>query len=273
MYRPLDTTSAFDLAPDGETVLPRRLLGIWPHPDDEAYLSAGLMARVIDAGGEVTVLTLTRGEKGTGDPDDFDQPHFAARREVELRASLAEVGVSDLRFGGFRDGECELVADHEAVAAVASVISDVGPDLVVTFGPDGITGHPDHRITSRWVTAAWRWVGGFDLRYATWTAGRAARFAPLHARIGLFGEFGLDGAVTCADRDAWGIELTEAELDRKRRALAGHASQTTGLAELLGEATYRDWVRDEHFRRPTPAEAAVRLTSGDGTRAGRAAVR
>ena len=44
--------------------LPKRLLGIWAHPDDEAYLSAGLMARVVAAGGSVTVLTATRGEKG-----------------------------------------------------------------------------------------------------------------------------------------------------------------------------------------------------------------
>ena len=45
--------------------LPKRLLGIWAHPDDEAYLSAGLMARVVASGGSVTVLAATRGEKGT----------------------------------------------------------------------------------------------------------------------------------------------------------------------------------------------------------------
>ena len=51
--------------------LPSRLLAIWAHPDDEAYLSAGLMARMTDAGHEVTVVTATRGEKGTGDPSLF----------------------------------------------------------------------------------------------------------------------------------------------------------------------------------------------------------
>jgi LmbE family N-acetylglucosaminyl deacetylase len=47
-----------------DTDLPRRLMGIWAHPDDEAYLSAGLMGRMVDAGRPVTVLTATRGEKG-----------------------------------------------------------------------------------------------------------------------------------------------------------------------------------------------------------------
>jgi LmbE family N-acetylglucosaminyl deacetylase len=91
-----------------ETEVPHdHLMGIWPHPDDEAYLSAGLMARMADAGRRVTVLTLTRGEKGTSDPADFDQPHFAERRERELRASLAELGVDDVRVLDYRDGELD----------------------------------------------------------------------------------------------------------------------------------------------------------------------
>ena len=58
---------------------------LWPHPDDEAYLSTGLMGRMTDAGHDVTVLTVTSGEKGTSDPADFGQPHFARQREEELR--------------------------------------------------------------------------------------------------------------------------------------------------------------------------------------------
>jgi LmbE family N-acetylglucosaminyl deacetylase len=98
-----------------DTDLPHHLMGIWPHPDDEAYLSAGLMARMADAGRRVTVLTLTRGEKGTSDPADFDQPQFAARRERELRASLAELGVDDVR-SGLPRRRYDLVG-HDPIAA------------------------------------------------------------------------------------------------------------------------------------------------------------
>ncbi len=103
---------------------PRRLLGVWAHPDDEAYLSATLMGRVTDAGGSVTVVTATRGECGTPDPARHGTPEFGAIREVELRASLGELGVTDLRMLGLRDGELP-EADAEAqVAAIAAVITD-----------------------------------------------------------------------------------------------------------------------------------------------------
>jgi LmbE family N-acetylglucosaminyl deacetylase len=238
--------------------MPHHVMGIWPHPDDEAYLSAGLMARMTDAGRRVTVLTLTRGEKGTSDPADYDQPHFAARRERELRASLAELGVHDSRVVGYRDGECDLVDDEDAVRGIADVIASVGPDLLLTFGPDGITGHRDHRIVSAWVTEAWRRVGGADLLYATMSDDFVVRHADLHDQIGLFADRASDGpAASPVDAIALACDLSEAELDRKRRALDRHASQTRSLAALMGEETYRSWWRTEWFRRPTELEAST----------------
>jgi len=241
-----------------ETELPRHLMGIWPHPDDEAYLSAGLMARMAEAGRRVTVLTLTRGEKGTSDPTDFDQPHFAERRERELRASLAELGVDDVRVLDYRDGECDLVDNEVAIVRITEQIDAVGPDVVITFGPDGITGHRDHRIVSAWVTDAWRRVGHGELLYATMTDAFVARHAELHEAIGLFTERGGDGAASYPpDQIALTCDLSDDELDRKRRALGRHASQTQPLAALMGEDTYRTWWRTEWFRRPTPHEAAT----------------
>jgi LmbE family N-acetylglucosaminyl deacetylase len=236
--------------------VPRRLLGVWAHPDDEAYLSAGLMGRVTDAGGHVTVVTATRGEKGTDDPARFDQDHFGAFREGELRRSLATVGVDDVRFLGMRDGECDLYPDEAAVQAIVDVMVAVRPDAVVTFGPDGMTNHPDHRAISRWTTEAVRREGG-DLFYATKTRAYMDRFADLHASIGVFADFGGRGGPSvpqsCIDLEC---RLTDGEMDRKRRVLAGHASQTAALASMMGEETYREWARDELFRRPTAIELA-----------------
>ena len=126
--------------------LPSRLLGIWAHPDDEAYLSAGLMARVVDAGGSVTLVTATSGEKGTDDPALYDSGEFAAFRRAELVASVAELGVTDVRFLGLRDGECDVADNDTQVSAVIDVIEDVRPDAIVTFGP---TASPATPITAR----------------------------------------------------------------------------------------------------------------------------
>ena len=241
-----------------ETDLPHHLMGIWPHPDDEAYLSAGLMARMADAGRRVTVLTLTRGEKGTSDPADFDQPHFAERRERELRASLAELGVGDVTVLDYRDGECDLIDDEAAITGITEQIDALRPDVVITFGPDGITGHRDHRIVSAWVTEAWRRVGQGELLYATMSDEFVARNAELHERIGLFTGRADDGPASYpTDEIALSCDLSDDELDRKRRALGQHASQTGPLAALMGEDTYRTWWRTEWFRRPTPQEAAT----------------
>lgn len=236
--------------------LPRRLLGVWAHPDDEAYLSAGLMARVVEAGGTVTVLTATRGEKGTDDPVDYDSDHFGARREAELRASLAELGVGDVRFPlGCRDGECDRADAVGAIGAIADTIAELAPDVIVTFGPDGMTYHPDHRAISRWTTEAWRRAQVGELFYATVTHDFVAYHRDVHDRLGAFADCPNGQPVSVGRaRVAMECALDERELDRKRRALAAHASQTTGLAALMGEKTYRGWYRDERFRCPTPAE-------------------
>ena len=235
---------------------PRRLLGVWAHPDDEAYLSAALMARVTDAGGSVTVVTATRGECGTSDRGRYGTPEFGAVREVELRASLAELGVSDLRILGLPDGELP-EADAEAQAgAVAGVMDEVDPDLVVTFGPDGMTWHPDHRAVSAWTTRAWEATGRRgELLYGTMTDEFARRHAALHERIGLFADWG-PGHPATTPRAELALEcvLTPAELARKRRALGRHATQTEGIAGLFGEETYLEWIDQEAFRRPTDAE-------------------
>jgi LmbE family N-acetylglucosaminyl deacetylase len=237
--------------------LPRRLLGVWAHPDDEAYLSAGLMARVRAAGGQVTVVTATRGEKGTDDPADYDQDHFGALREYELRRSLATLDVTDVRFLDLRDGECDVADDESTVASIADVIAEVRPDTIVTFGPDGMTGHSDHRAVSRWTTEAHRRTSSGELLYATVTHDWAAQHRRMNADLGVYADCP-DGRPVTVGRRAVALEcaLTDAELDVKRLALAAHGTQTAGLAATIGEETYRTWWGQERFRRPTPMELA-----------------
>ncbi len=264
MYQPTDPTSprtATSFAPVGNTAmplarpLPRRLVGVWAHPDDEAYLSAGLMARVVAAGGHVTVVTATRGEKGTDDPALYDSDELGARREEELRASLAELGVHDVRFLGLRDGECDFAADAPVITRITEVLAEIEPDCVVTFGPDGMTNHPDHRAVSRWTTEATRRLPVPELLYAAVTHEFLRRHEQLHEELDVFGEFPTGRPPSIAlDHVALECALTPAELVRKRRALAAHGSQTAPLAEAMGEDRYTAWWASETFRRPSWSE-------------------
>jgi LmbE family N-acetylglucosaminyl deacetylase len=232
------------------------LLGVWAHPDDEAYLSAALMRRVVRAGGRVVCVTATHGEHGTDDPAAWPPSRLAPLRESELSAALAAVGVAESHLLDHPDGGCadlSAASVRDAVAAIAAQIQDVRPDAVVTFGPDGMTGHPDHIAVSRWTTDAWLATGRpGSLLYATKPRSFAAHHEELHRRLGLFPP----GFPVVVDDDdvALKVDLDDAELDAKRAALAAHASQTEPLARLMGEATYREWSATESFRRPTPAE-------------------
>ena len=146
----------------------RTLLGVWAHPDDEAYLSAGLMHTFRQRGDRVVIVTATLGEHGTSDPESWPPRRLAARRQTELRNSLAALDVDELRLLGYEDGRC---ADQDGTDVVAAHIADFEPDLIVTFGPDGLTGHPDHQAVGRWTTAARALVRPSSaLWYVTFTA-------------------------------------------------------------------------------------------------------
>jgi LmbE family N-acetylglucosaminyl deacetylase len=213
------------------------------------------MARVTEAGGSVTVVTATRGEQGTDDPALRESAAFGTARQRELEASLAGLGVTDLRILGLPDGGCDEADDETQIRALSRILREVEPDTIVTFGPDGITNHPDHRAVSRWATEAWRRTASAELLYAAVTFDHLERFAAIHEEIGVYADFGDDGPPAIGrSRVALECALTEVELDRKRAALAEHASQTVPLAEQMGEDTYRIWWREETFRRPAAAE-------------------
>jgi LmbE family N-acetylglucosaminyl deacetylase len=222
----------------------RTLLGVWAHPDDEAYLSAGLMYEYRRRGDRVVVITATLGERGTGDPVAWPPERLAVLREQELRTSLAQLDVDELHLLGFMDGECTW---NDGTDRIAEVIEEIGPDVIVTFGPDGMTGHPDHRAVSAWTSDAWRATrSDAQLWYATLGTDFHAQWGALADHVGLWAE---QPAPPCAtDEELAARVRCDAEtLDRKTAALQAHASQTTGLIDAVGLGTYREWWRNEYF--------------------------
>jgi LmbE family N-acetylglucosaminyl deacetylase len=229
----------------------RTILGIWAHPDDEAYLSAGLMATAADAGAAVVVATATRGEGGTDDPEALTPERLAELRKAELTESLRLLGVTEHRWLRSRspllDGSLSAVPREEGVGMIADLLTDVRPDLVVTFGSDGLTGHADHRTISDWVTIAWERTGMRSrLWYAALTREFIDRWGELCTEHGVW----MDGgpAEPVDERDTIHIQTCAgAVLDRKFAALRAHTTQTAGLIDRVGEHRYRQWWRTEAF--------------------------
>ncbi|MFF3324130.1 PIG-L deacetylase family protein [Streptomyces sp. NPDC002889] len=234
------------------------VLGIWAHPDDEAYLSGGVMAMARDIGSRVVCVTATCGELGTADPVEWPPHRLAAARTGELARCLEILGVDEHHWLDYRDGQCAAVRTSDAVARLCEVIERVRPDTVLTFGPDGITGHPDHQAVSGWTTAAFDRAApsGARLLHATFAERRAPRWSALNASLGIFPP-GLP-ITTPARRLAVDLVLDAETAARKVRALAAQETQTGELIAGMGVACFTAWVGDESFverpRRPAAAE-------------------
>jgi LmbE family N-acetylglucosaminyl deacetylase len=223
------------------------VLGIWAHPDDEAFLSAGLMAAATEAGNRVVCVTATLGEHGTGEPERWPPERLAAVRAHELRASLAVVGVTEHHLLGLTDGACAAQPHDAAVWRLAGIVGAVAPDTIVTFGPDGMTGHEDHQTVSAWATEARALAAPrARLLYATTTDEFVQRWEPARDAFDVFLADGLP-LRTPASALAAELRLTPAEVDRKIVALRAQASQTGGLLAAVGEERFRQWWSTESF--------------------------
>ena len=132
------------------------MLGIWAHPDDEVFVSGGFMADAVRRGDRVVCLHLTRGEAGLYYRQVWPARELASVRSAELAASLARLGVTEQRFLDLPDGGLYLASWEDVVTSLHDELVDVDPDLIVTFGSDGFTGHPDHKAVSAWVSTAVR---------------------------------------------------------------------------------------------------------------------
>jgi LmbE family N-acetylglucosaminyl deacetylase len=237
------------------------LLGVWAHPDDEAYVSAGLMAAVRAAGGRVVVVTATRGEHGTSDPQAWPPERLARIRERELAASLAALDVREHHWLGYADGDLHRVAPSRGAADVAAVIDDVRPDTVVTFGPDGLTGHTDHQTISAWVDAA---ATATRATSRIWHATLTPRFHTEWSDVNTAAGLWMPGArppSTPLDRLAFTVDCDEDLLDSKLVALRAHASQTAPLVDMLGVEQYRQWWAMESFAAAAAMGAARKLAA------------
>jgi len=124
-----------------------RILVITAHPDDVDFGAAGTVARWTQAGIEVTYCVVTDGDAGGSDPS-ISRSDMSALRRVEQTAAAKQVGVHDVRFLGYPDGQVEATIGLRK--ALARVIRQVRPDRVISPSPDrnyARTGssHPDHR--------------------------------------------------------------------------------------------------------------------------------
>jgi LmbE family N-acetylglucosaminyl deacetylase len=225
------------------------VLGVWAHPDDETYLSAGIMAMAVDAGSRVVCVTATRGEIGTPDPERWPPTELARIREAELAAALATLGVDEHRWLDYPDGGCAAVDPEEAVGRVLEIVDEVRPDTVLTFGPDGMTGHPDHKTVCAWTTEAMRRWGNPSARlhYATVEHDWIDHHFDVMSAAGVY-EDGGEPPRTPAAELSLHFRLPPEIHERKLAALRAQPSQVEPLVAAVGDDFYHRLTASEFFR-------------------------
>jgi LmbE family N-acetylglucosaminyl deacetylase len=224
------------------------ILGVFAHPDDETYLMAGIAARAVRAGSRVVIITATRGEGGSFDEDRWPSDTMGEVREKELLDSLAVLGVTEHRFLDCIDVDMDTALDPAGYPKVRSIMEELSPDTVLSFGPDGMTGHVGHMSTCEWSTKAFDEVAkpGARLFYATMTPEWASEWVPIYNRFDVFRPG--TPPVTPRDEIALDYDLPPDILELKLEAIARHVSQVSYMLEAFGEDYFRNAMHAEWFR-------------------------
>lgn len=150
----------------------RTLLVVHAHPDDEVFSTGGLLAKHAAAGDRTAVVYCTNGEAGeildeSLDPDEARSRLGEIRRQ-EVQEACDLLGVSDIRFLGYRDSGMRDTEENkhpdafmnapldEAVERLLQVIRETRPQVLVTYDEEGGYGHPDHIMANRITVEAYR---------------------------------------------------------------------------------------------------------------------
>jgi LmbE family N-acetylglucosaminyl deacetylase len=229
------------------------MMGIWAHPDDEAFGQAGTMARATANGHPVAIVCATRGEEGEiSDPQLATPENLGTVREQELRRACAAVGVTDVSFLDYRDGHVREADSEEATGRIVYHIRRFRPDVVVTFAANGGYGHYDHMAIHVLALAAVA-AAADEVRYPEQLAESGGRLTPHRVRKVYFGamprsrlinlrrvaqdsgnDFTPGGNAATIPIEEMGtpderittlITLNDEEFAKKQRALQAHATQ------------------------------------------------
>ena len=133
-----------------------KLMAVLAHPDDESLGNGGMLAKYAAEGIEIHLVVATRGERGWPSKES-EYPGLETLgklREAEVCAAAEVLGLQGVYFLDYIDGDLDQAHPAEAIAKIAGHLRRIRPDVVVTFGPFGGYGHPDHIAISQFTTAA-----------------------------------------------------------------------------------------------------------------------
>lgn len=244
-------------------MLSKSVLSIFAHPDDESLVAGGTLAGCAAAGADVAIISLTRGENGPiANPDLVSRETLGVMRESELRAAGNILGAVSAECLSYPDGALYWEDEAEIVGLLAAKIKEFQPEIVITFGPEGLYWHPDHIAAHRLTKMATELLRKKDISpwvyYATWPEGHVRRLTQIMAsRKFSFNTWGLSPDAFGAPPSTITTRLDVRHyLDTKLAALGCHRTQLTGdnLFRAMPRDLAEEFLGREFFVRTYPAE-------------------
>lgn len=156
----------------------RRLLCVFAHPDDEVFCAGGTIAKYSEQGYEIMVVSVTKGDAGQiRDANIATRRTLGSVRAGELQKSCQFLGAQHAVCLDYGDGTLKKLDIQVLVAEVVKIIRQFRPEVVITFGPDGAYGHPDHIVIGEATTTACS-LAGDSRQFPTQIEDGLQAFAP-----------------------------------------------------------------------------------------------
>lgn len=135
----------------------RAILAIFAHPDDETFRVGGTFALLAKNKVRVQVLTATRGQAGScGQPPLCGRDELSAVREQELRCACSALGIEQPIILDYQDGKLTEIDPEKIILKILAVIRELRPQILISFGEDGLSGHSDHIAIGRYALEAYK---------------------------------------------------------------------------------------------------------------------
>lgn len=133
----------------------KKLILVFPHPDDESFTAGGTIAKYIDAGWDIQLLVMTRGTRGSRGsfPPEAD---LGALRTQEVIDACGVLGISNVQVLDYQDGGLAKINPGELEDILYKMLLSLEPNIIITFEPNGISNHPDHKKLCISVTYAFQ---------------------------------------------------------------------------------------------------------------------
>jgi LmbE family N-acetylglucosaminyl deacetylase len=241
----------------------RSLLAVFAHPDDESLAAGGVLAWSAERGARVSLLCLSRGEAGRDSgsvrgPGSSDPGNLGDRRAQELHAAAEVLGLTTVSVLAHADGMLPWLPAGTLERDVRAAIVEQRPEVVVTFGEDGLYWHPDHVATCEATRAAIAAIGSGApaLFFVTLPPGQmrgvldaAAPRLPHGARRDILGIEAVDAFGAAAAAPTLVLH-TGRFAARKLAAIQCHRTQVAGGPfDHLAPAEAEALLGVEHYRR------------------------